>query len=369
MRKFSIPTTIYSGNASIDELSSIVQSRILIICDQFLAGSEALKRIVNQLCLENQVDLYCDVTPDPSTDDVAKGVEALAAFSPDILIAYGGGSAIDLSKAVRFCAREHGIEVARFIAVPTTSGTGSEVTQISVISVSEHGVKVPLVDDALLPDVAILDPMQTVTVPPAVTANTGIDVLTHAIEAMVSVDSDDFSNALAEKAITLVFKYLKPAYEDGNNLKARQKLLNASCLAGLAFNHAGLGLTHAIAHQLGASLHIPHGLANALLLTEVMEYNCRCKRSEETYAVIARCLGFVPRHTDCRTGAKALIKETAALIASVGISATSARLQLNHKHDQNLIETMAQQALGDITIKTNPVKPSIAEVSQILQAI
>ncbi|KHT64396.1 hypothetical protein RJ45_06690 [Photobacterium gaetbulicola] len=363
MKAFSIPTQLFSGISSLDVLQQYHRQRIWIVCDQFLADSNALKSILETLRVRNEVALYTDVTPDPTTVDVAMGIDKMANFSPDTVIAYGGGSAIDLTKAILYLSPKDK-ERRTFIAIPTTSGTGSEVTQFSVVTVADKQIKVPLYDEELLPDIAILNAFQTLTVPPEVTANTGIDVLTHAIEAMVSINHDDFSNALAEKAITLVFKYLKPAYDDGNNLEARQKLLNASSLAGLAFNHAGLGLTHAIAHQLGASLHIPHGLANARLLTKVMEFNCQSTRSLETYATLARCLGFVPRHTDAKTGAHAMIKATGVLIASLGID-TGEKL----KCDAGLIHTMATRALEDPTLKTNPIQPDYKAIKQIIEVI
>ncbi|MCQ1059653.1 1-propanol dehydrogenase PduQ [Photobacterium sp. DNB23_23_1] len=369
MKPFSIPTKLISGPNSLAALYQLCKKRIWLVCDPFLSETEALKQIVTGLSQRNQVALFTDVKPDPTTEDVAKGVSVMEAFEPDVVIAYGGGSAIDLTKAIRFVGQKRGYHSGCFIVIPTTSGTGSEVTNISVISQPERQIKVPLVDDELLPDIAILDPSQTLTVPPAVTANTGIDVLTHAIEAVVSAKSDDFSNALAEKAITLVFKYLKPAFIDGNDIEAREKLHNASCLAGMAFNHAGLGLTHAIAHQLGATLHIPHGLANALLLTSVMEFNRKCNKTEATYARLARCLGFVPRGADCKTGADALIHETRVLIDAVGITEVGARLNLIPKNDEHLLLAIANQAQQDITLKTNPVRPDVKEICEIIRAI
>ncbi len=369
MRDFSIPTRLISGADSIKALDQLQSQRVWIVCDNFLAKSMALQSIIIRLQVTNQVALFTEVTPDPTTADVAKGIAAMVEFAPDTVIAYGGGSAIDLTKAILYIAHQQGVNNGMFIAIPTTSGTGSEVTKVSVITVVERQIKVPIVDDKLLPDMAILDPNQTLTVPPAVTANTGIDTLTHAIEAMASTNNDDFSNALAEKAISLVFKYLHAAFCDGSDIEARQKLLNASCLAGLAFNHAGLGLTHAIAHQFGTSLHIPHGLANALLLTEVMTFNRQCQQTEATYAKLARCLGFVARDTNRKSGAEAFIRETQLLIESLGITEASVRLSLVPKSDEQLLAVMASNTLQDITLQTNPVQPNLAQVAEIIRAI
>ena len=198
----------------------------------------------------------------------------------DIVVALGGGSSIDAAKAIVYMAKKieekqnpDNQKKIKLIALPTTSGTGSEVTQFAVVTDSKTGVKIPLIDESLMPDIAILDPELVKSAPPFITADTGLDVITHALEAYVSETASDCSDCLAEKAAELAFEFLPRAYRNGYDIKARDKMHRASCLAGMAFNLVNLGVNHGIAHALGAIFHIPHGRANALVLPYVIEFN------------------------------------------------------------------------------------------------
>lgn len=212
--------------------------------------------------------------PDPTVDLVSAGVAHILDYRPDALIALGGGSAINAGKAINLIYTQMGTaEKPLFLAIPTTSGSSSDVTSFSVFSDPQAGVKHPLVDDWILPELALLDPSLALSVPPHVTADTGLDVLTHALEAYASLDANDFTNALAEKAAALVFAFLPRAMKDGRDFEARERLHNVSCMAGIAFNNAFLGLCHGMAHPLGALLYLPHGRSNALLLPHVVAFN------------------------------------------------------------------------------------------------
>ncbi len=255
--------------------------KVFIVTDGFMASSGKVSYITDKLDqVGAEYRIFDQVKADPDIATVTKGVETILDFKPDAVIAFGGGSPIDAAKAiVFFAARACDMRDCQFIAVPTTSGTGSEVSRFAVITDPEKEVKYPLVEDSLLPDTAILDAVLTASVPPSVTADTGIDVFTHAVEALVSTAANDFSDAAAEKSIKLVRKHLLTAYREPDNMEARQGMHNASCLAGVAFSNSGLGLNHGMAHALGARFHIPHGRANGILLPYVMSFNAGCSES------------------------------------------------------------------------------------------
>ena len=296
MNSFSVRTKIMMGGG----LETIAPKlhKVFIVTDGFMASSGKVGYITEVLDkVGAEYRIFDQVKADPDIATVTRGVDTILEFKPDAVIAFGGGSPIDAAKAiVFFAAKACDMRDCQFIAVPTTSGTGSEVSRFAVITDPEKEVKYPLVEDSLLPDVAILDAVLTASVPPAVTADTGIDVFTHAVEALVSTAANDFSDAAAEKSIKLVRKHLLTAYREPDNMEARQGMHNASCLAGVAFSNSGLGLNHGMAHALGARFHIPHGRANGILLPYVMSFNAGCSESltpvARRYAKIARLLGL-----------------------------------------------------------------------------
>lgn len=375
MHSFEIKTKIKFGEGSLKALQEIQNKKILIITDPFMVESKAIDKILVNL-KEGSYEVFSDIVPDPPIETVVSGIEVFKEVNPDVLIALGGGSAIDASKAIMdFSKKILKTNDIEFIAIPTTSGTGSEVTSFSVITDKQKGTKYPLVSDDLLPNVAILDPELVKTVPNFITADTGMDVLTHAIEAYVSTEANDFSDALAEKAIKLVFKYLLRAYKDGNDIEAREKMHNASCLAGMAFNQTSLGINHSIAHVLGGKFHVPHGRTNSILLPHVIEYNAdivgytntKYSMAANKYAQISMLLGL--NTSNVRMGVKNLVNEIKKLQREMNMATSLSQCKVNISDLSSVENEIAILAINDGCTKTNPRVPTEKDIIGIVNKI
>ncbi len=378
MKSFDIRTKIYFGDNALDRLTEIPYKRILVITDPFIAKSGMLRLITDRLRQsETEFDVFSDVVPDPPLDRITKGVEYLLGFDPDCVIAIGGGSAIDSAKSIReFSTRINGKDIA-LIAIPTTSGTGSEVTSFAVVSDPEKDMKYPIVSDSMLPTEAILDAELVKSVPASVTADTGMDVFTHATEAYVSVNNNEFSAALAEKAIEICGTFLLRSYLDNNDTHARKKMHVASCLAGLAFNSASLGLNHGIAHAVGAKFHIPHGRANAIVLPHVIEFNSGINKHSksqkeypkcvEKYCNIAKLLG-VSNFNEITT-IRALIGWIQFMNKEMNIPLSFSQCGIPREEYMAAINEMAEKAVADTCTATNPKHVSKGEVCILLEAM
>lgn len=376
MKSFDIKTKIYFGENALDRILELQYKKIMVITDPFLAKSSMISHITERL-QRAYIDfsIFSDIVPDPPLDKITAGVKKLLETEPDCIIALGGGSAIDSAKAIReFATRANGKEIA-LIAIPTTSGTGSEVTSFSVVTDTERNMKYPLVSDSLLPTEAILDAELVKSVPATVTADTGMDVLTHAIEAYVSINNNEFSAALAEKAIEICGTFLLRSYLDNNDSHARSKMHVASCLAGLAFNSASLGLNHGIAHAIGARFHIPHGRANAIVLPHVIEFNSginkhsRSKKDYpkcvEKYCNVAKLLGV--NNFNEITTIRALVGWVQFMNKEMNIPLSLSQCGIERNEYMNAVEQMAEKAIADACTATNPRVPSKAEVCLILE--
>lgn len=380
MDNFSIQTKIYFGDDVLDHLGELNCQRAMIVTDPFIVTNGLLDMIIHPLeTAKIEFKVFSDVVPDPPITKIVLGVKELLDYKPEVLIAVGGGSAIDSSKAIReFAMTTENYPRIPLIAIPTTSGTGSEVTSFAVITDPEKHVKYPLISDSLLPDEAILDAELVRSVPPQVTADTGMDVFTHALEAFVSVNENEFSSALAEKAIQIVGSYLLRAYYDGNDMDARKKMHSASCLAGLAFNSAGLGLNHGMAHALGATFHIPHGRANALLLPHIIQFNSninehsKSQRSYpqvvERYSTIARNLGL-NSYNEIMT-VRSLANWVQFMLKELDMPLSISQIGTISKEDYfAAIPYMADEALADSCTKNNPRKVTRANVVELYKQL
>ncbi len=368
MEFFTIGANIAMGENALDQLKALPIKKALLFCDPFLAKSGASRQITDRLDQMGAAwEVFDGIIPDPTIAVVSEGVSRITAFAPDTVIAMGGGSAIDTSKAVNYIYTHSAkVEKPRLVAVPTTSGTGSEVTSFSVISDPQAGVKYPLVSDELLPEVAILDPALTLSVPAAVTADTGLDVLTHALEAYVSPRANDMTDALAEKAVVAVFQYLERAVKNGNDFEARKCLQNASCMAGIAFNNAGLGLCHSMAHAMGAVVHMSHGRCNAMLLPHIVRFNSRDEHVRSRYAKIAAILDCCC-HND-NIAVESLIRRIQELMRLVNVPAKIADAEKRALCAEKAAE-MAPNALKDRCMADNPIPASEAQVVELYNKI
>ena len=376
MKSFDIKTKIYFGDQALDRLTEIPYRKVLIITDPFMAQSSSLNLILDPLKKADiQFDLFKEVVPDAPIDKISEGVKKMLEYRPEAIIAVGGGSSIDSSKSIReFALRVDNYGEVGLIAIPTTSGTGSEVTSFAVVSDPAEQMKYPLVSRELTPDEAILDAELVKSVPPSVTADTGMDVFTHALEACVSTNRNDFSTALAEKAIEICGVFLLRAYLDGNDTHARQKMHSASCLAGLAFNSASLGINHSMAHQLGATFHIPHGRANAMLLPHIIEFNSDINKHSKSrteylpavkrYSTVAQLLGLSSYNKIMTV--RSLVNWVQFMLKEMDIPLSISQMGKIEKEDYfNAIDRMADAALADACTPTNPRVPRKADIVQI----
>ena len=357
MECFYLKTRIYMEKEGLEEVLNGVK-RALIVTDSFMQESGMVSYLTEPLDRRKiQYKIFSEVKPDPDIAVIARGISVMQELRPQVLLALGGGSPIDAAKAMNLLASRQGSEErCRFVAIPTTSGTGSEVSKFSVISDPEQAAKYPLVTDELIPDAAILDASLVESVPPSVTADTGIDVLTHAIEAFVSTNANDFTDAAAEKAIKLVRSSLLKAYRTPDDLDARKKMHHASCLAGIAFSNAGLGLNHGMAHTLGAHFHIPHGRANGILLPYVMGFNAGCFDKltpvAKRYARIARVARL--DGPSIRQSAFSVVRTTKQYIQLLNLPSNIESAGVSRADFDNALDEMVDAALHDACTKTNP---------------
>jgi acetaldehyde dehydrogenase/alcohol dehydrogenase len=399
MKWFKIPQKIYFEYGSLQYLSKMKGKKAFIVTDPFMVKLGFVDKVIHQLeKVPFEYHIFSDVEPDPSVETVMRGCQEMNTFQPDIIIALGGGSAMDAAKGMWLFYENPKTEFetlrlkfadirkrafkfpylgkkATFVAIPTTSGTGSEVTAFAVITDKKRNIKYPLADYELTPDIAIIDPELVLTVPPTVTADTGLDVLTHAIEAYVSVMASDYTDALAEKVIKMVFEYLPKAYKNGQDNEAREKMHNASCMAGMAFTNAFLGLNHSMAHILGGKFHIPHGRANAILLPYVIRYNAKKPTkfaafpqyefpiAGERYAQIARLLGL-PAGT-VEEGVASLVKAIRDLMNQLDVPETLSDSGVDRDRFERELRGMSDIAFNDQCTGTNPRMPLVSEIEGI----
>jgi acetaldehyde dehydrogenase/alcohol dehydrogenase len=402
---FRAPEKIYfkkgSMEVALDELGTTMnKKKAFIVTDTFLYKNGNVKPITDKLdAMGITHTCFYEVEPDPTLACAKEGAKAMTSFEPDVIIAFGGGSAMDAAK-IMWLLYEHPEadfhdmamvfmdirkriytfpkmgEKAYFVAIPTTSGTGSEVTPFAVITDEVTGVKYPLADYELLPNMAIIDTDNMMTQPKGLTSASGIDAMTHALEAYASMMATDYTDGMALKALKNIFKYLPTAYEDGSNVEAREKMANASTMAGMAFANAFLGICHSMAHKLGAYHHLPHGVANALLINEVMKFNISERPTKmgtfsqyeypntlERYVEVANFLGINGKD-DMDTFNKLLVAID-KLKEAVGIKKSIKEYGINEKAFFDTLDDMVEQAFDDQCTGANPRYPLMSELKEI----
>ncbi|MFU0877657.1 1-propanol dehydrogenase PduQ [Kluyvera cryocrescens] len=371
MSEFLLKPRIRFGQDALAALAEVPAHSVLLVTDQAMVKFGLAERVITILRQRNvPFQIWDDVVADPDITTVVRGMKLMDSHYPDLVIALGGGSVIDAAKAVIFALAQTRPDTRRerpcFVAIPTTSGTGSEVTSFSVVKA--HAEKLVLVDPSLLPDIAILDPTLVASVPPAITADTGMDVLCHALEAYVSRAASDFSDALAEKVVQQVFRYLPACWRNGQDLQAREKMHNASCMAGMAFTNASLGITHSLAHALGGVFRVPHGRANALLMADVVAWNADFSGQCDTaaahkYTRLAHLLDL-PAHTT-REGVASLLVAITALKDEMNMPARIADTGVDAVEFDRRLAEMVAQALRDGCTPTNPRAPDAQALTEL----
>lgn len=359
MSTFKVSAELIFGDRAIERLAEMPHRSVFIITDGFLVSSGMVERLVRWLPRGARHEVYSDVRPDPTQELVDRGVGSLRSAAPDLLIAFGGGSCIDAAKAILHAAVGEGMARPHFMAVPTTAGTGSEVTNFAVITRGD--TKAVLIDDALVPDTALLDAALTRSVPPRITADTGMDVLTHALEALVSTGAGPFSDAMAIEAARAVFDNLPDAFEDGDRMRARARMIEASAAAGAAFTNAGLGACHSLAHALGGRFHVAHGRLNAILLPYVMRFNAARPGARGRYGEAARRLGLADE--------RALIGRVLDLREELGIEPRLSALEgIGEGRFESLLGDIARDAVADRCTPTNPRPVSLQDMAALARA-
>lgn len=358
---FSVKTKIYNTEDSLEIFKKLDYKKVFFITDPFVVESRMIEKITQRLKKESTYKIFDEIKPDPTIELVNSGIEKLLQEDCDLVVAVGGGSAIDASKAIVYKAYEKTGDKKTFIAIPTTAGTGSEVTNFSIVTIGEK--KEVLIDDLLLPDIAVLVPSFTKSVPNFITADTGMDVLTHAIESLVSKNADRFSKILSKEAIKLVFENLPIVYEDGLRMKSRKNMIEASTIAGIAFTNAGLGINHSVAHILGGVFHISHGRLNAILLPYIMKYNIE-KSESARYELrnIAVELGLHDEYD--------FIKKIEELNRKFNIPKNLRGLnKIDEREYFEKIDYMAEVAYNDRCTATNPGLVTIINLKNIFRDI
>ena len=379
MERFIFNETVYLGANSRSVLGNEIINRgfnkVLLVTDQTIEKVGLLKKVEDVLVNSNiQFEIYKDIQPNPTIQNVLNGLDVFKKSKADVIVAVGGGSVIDTAKAISIISTNPDfIDVVSLagtantknkgtplIALPTTSGTAAEVTINYVITDTENKKKMVCVDPHDIPILSIVDAELMASMPKSVTASTGLDALTHAIECLITKNATQFSDMFAIEAIKVIAKYLKPAYDDGNNIEAREKMAYAQYVAGMGFSNVGLGIVHSMAHPLGGQFDIAHGVANAMLLPTVMAYNAESK-SKPKFRYIAEAFGINTKQMNDDEAAASAIKAVDELKNSLNIPKTLSEFGIVEKD----LDSLSEDAFNDVCTGGNPRETSVNDIKKL----
>jgi len=376
MWELTFPRTIVTGEGALEYLKTVEGKRALIVTDKVIHNLDFVEKVVNYLKEAGlEVNFFDDVEPEPSIETIVKGAEFAKKCGPDWFIGLGGGSSMDAAKAIWVLYERPDMEVAainpleklglrkkaRLICIPTTSGTGADVTWATVITDKKEHKKLENSSREIVADIVILDPELTLNLPPRLTAGTGLDALAHAVEAYVSQYRNDFSDAMAIKAIQNIFDYLPRAYKDGKDKEAREKVHNAATMAGLAISNSMHGLGHSLGHPIGALFNIPHSEIIGVVLPYTIEYNAM--NAEDRYAEIARAIGIEAETS--KEATENLVKAIRDLIREIDVPASVGEMGISWEEYQQKLDDLVKQGSNYVTSFTSPRSPSSEEYRKL----
>ena len=372
MGKFNLKTKVSFGLNSLNCLKAMYGGKAFIVTDEAMQKLGFVDKVTTLLQDAGfTYKIFADVVPDPDIKIVTYGLKQMMETASDVIIAVGGGSVIDSAKCILYTYAkmtvEEEVKLPKLIAIPTTSGTGSEVTAFSVITI--NGEKLCLIDDIMMPDYAIVDPVFVKTLPSFVTAETGLDALSHAIEAYVSTNSTDFTDALVEKSVKLLFDNLLLVYRQNSDMLARERVHNASCMAGMAFTNTSLGITHSIAHAIGGIFHLSHGRTVGIMLPHVIAYNANIKTGShhkiiEKYARLAKIIGLPANNA--YEGCQNLIRTIRVLMQEMNVPIRFSGCEITEELYKEKLPIITRLALADNCTLTNPRIPDDKDVIKLV---
>ena len=367
MKIFEINTNIYIGDKFEEVINKIKVRKAFIITDSIMYKLGITKKFENIFKQKNiNYEIFDGVQVDPSFEVVNKALDKVIDFLPDIIVVLGGGSSLDTAKAIKYFIKKSNLSIP-LIALPTTSGTGSEVTSYAVLTDKKNNIKIPLKDDEMIPEYAVLDPELTKTLPKSVVADSGIDALTHAIESYSCKGANFYTQIYALFAIRLIFKNLLRMYRDIKDEEARIEMAKASCIAGFAFEKSGLGINHSIAHAIGGKFHIAHGKINGTILPYIIRFNSENKTTAQRYYEISKDLGFPANNIE--EGAESLAVAVEVLNKNLGLPNCVKNLAIDEEKYFNEIDIMSKSALEDICTSGNVREVNLKDLKKLFEKV